>query len=119
MRTRDGGRANFTRPGLAPALIAAAVLVFCVGFVNDSGFFLVRLGVTVLALIIVVFAIQGRNWLAAAAMAAAAVLWNPVLPVPTGGPTWAALQFVGSAAFIAVGIFLRVPTREDGTGSAG
>ncbi|WP_066518940.1 DUF6804 family protein [Curtobacterium ammoniigenes] len=119
MRTRDGGRANFTRPGLAPALIGAAVLTFCASFVNDAGFFAVRLGVTVLALIILVFAAQGGRWIAATVVAAIAVLWNPVLVIPLTGPLWMALQFVGSAVLVAVGILLRVPVREDGRGSAG
>lgn len=108
----SGGKpevAPFTRPALAPALIAAIVLVACVAIVDSSAFVFARWGVTVLALIIVVFAVRARTWWAALVMAAVAVCWNPLVTVPIPGEAWAALQIVAAALFIVVGIVVKVP----------
>lgn len=99
----------FTRPALAPSLIAAIVLLACVAIVDSSGFVFARWGVTVLALIVLVFAVRGRAWWAAALMAAVAVCWNPLVVVPIPGEVWAALQIVAAALFIVVGILVKVP----------
>ena len=105
--------ADFTRPALAPSLLAAVVLLACVAFLDAPAFVFARWGVTVLALIVVVFAIRGRVWWAAVLTAAVAVLWNPVLTVPLPGQVWAALQLVAAALFIVVGILVKVPRTSD------
>lgn len=107
----------FTRPALAPSLLAAVVLVSCVAIVDSSAFVFARWGVTVLALIVLVFAIRGRTWWAAVLTAAVAVCWNPVVVVPIPGQVWAALQLVAAAIFVAVGIAVKVP-REAEAGRA-
>ncbi|MBT1676612.1 DUF6804 family protein [Curtobacterium aurantiacum] len=103
----------FTRPALAPSLIAAIVLLSCVAIVDSSGFVFARWGVTVLALIVLVFAIRGRTWWAALLMAAVAVCWNPLVTVPIPGQVWAGLQLVAAALFIVVGIVVKVPRETD------
>ncbi|PZE67623.1 hypothetical protein DEI83_05805 [Curtobacterium sp. MCBD17_021] len=100
---------DFTRPALAPSLLAAVVLLACVAFVDASAFVFARWGVTVLALIVLVFAIRGRAWWAAVLTAAVAVCWNPVVTVPFPGEVWAGLQLVAAALFIVVGIAVKVP----------
>ncbi|KQO64847.1 DUF6804 family protein [Curtobacterium sp. Leaf261] len=99
----------FTRPALAPGLLAAVVLLACIVLVDSGPFVFVRWGVTVLALIVLVFAVRGRSWLSVGITAAIVVLWNPVLQIPIPGQVWAALQVVAAAAFIAVGILVKVP----------
>jgi hypothetical protein len=97
-RAGSGGAdrpADFTRPALAPSLLAAVVLLACVAFVDSSAFVFVRWGVTVLALIVLVFTVRGRAWWAAVLMAAVAVLWNPIAPI--------------AAVFVVVGIVVKVP----------
>jgi|GEM_PF-1578914 len=105
----DGRTPPFTRPALAPSLLAAVVLLACVAIVDSSAFVFARWGVTVLALIVLVFAVRGRTWWAAALMVAVAVCWNPVAVVPIPGEVWAALQIVAAALFIVVGIVVKVP----------
>ncbi|WP_181439534.1 DUF6804 family protein [Curtobacterium sp. MCBD17_032] len=104
-----GALPDFTRPALAPSLLAAVVLLACVAFIDSSAFVFARWGVTVLALIVLVFAIRGRAWWAAVLTAAVAVCWNPVLTLPLPGQLWAGLQLVAAALFIVVGIAVKVP----------
>jgi hypothetical protein len=104
---------DFTRPALAPSLLAAVVLIACVALVDVPAFVAVRWGVTVLALIVLVFAVRGRTWWAAVLTAAVAVCWNPLVTVPMPGQLWAALQLVAAAVFIVVGIAVKVPREAD------
>lgn len=103
----------FTRPALAPSLIAAIVLLACVAIIDSSGFVFARWGVTVLSLIVLVFAVRGRAWWAAVLTAAIAVCWNPLAVVPIPGEVWAALQLVAAALFIVVGILVTVPRETE------
>lgn len=116
-RPADGGRElpPYTRPALAPSLLAAVVLLACVAIIDASAFVFARWGVTVLALIILVFAVRGRTWWAAALMAAVAVCWNPLVVVPIPGQVWAALQIVVAALFVVVGLAVKVPRETDAT----
>lgn len=113
----SGGRElpPYTRPALAPSLLAAVVLLACVAIIDSSAFVFARWGVTVLALIVLVFAVRGRTWWAALLMAAVAVCWNPLVVVPIPGQVWAALQVVAAALFIAVGLAVKVPRETDAT----
>ncbi|ROR33317.1 hypothetical protein EDF63_1725 [Curtobacterium sp. JUb34] len=104
---------GFTRPALAPSLIAAIVLLACVAIIDSSGFVFARWGVTVLALIVLVFAVRGKTWWAALLMAAVAVCWNPLVTVPIPGQVWAALQILVAALFIVMGIAVKVPREAD------
>ncbi|KTR10419.1 DUF6804 family protein [Curtobacterium luteum] len=105
----------YTRPALAPSLLAAVVLLACVAIIDASAFVFARWGVTVLALIVLVFAVRGRSWWAAALMAAVAVSWNPLVVVPIPGQVWAALQILAAALFIVVGLAVKVPRETDAT----
>jgi hypothetical protein len=105
----------FTRPALAPALIAAIVLLACVALVDSSGFVFARWGVTVLALIVLVFSIRGKTWWAAVLMAAVAVCWNPLATVPIPGQVWAAMQLLAAALFVVVGLVVKVPRETAAT----
>lgn len=104
---------DFTRPALAPSLLAAVVLIACVALIDVPAFVAVRWGVTVLALIVLVFAVRGRTWWAAAVTAAIAVCWNPLVTVPLPGQLWAALQLVAAAVFIVIGIAVKVPREAE------
>ncbi|WP_083420804.1 DUF6804 family protein [Curtobacterium sp. MCBA15_009] len=104
---------GFTRPALAPSMIAAVVLLACVAIVDSSGFVFARWGVTVLALIVLVFAVRGRTWWAAVLMTAVAVCWNPLITVPIPDEVWAALQLVAAALFVVVGLVVKVPREAD------
>jgi len=109
---------SFTRPALAPSLLAAVVLLACVAVIDSSAFVFARWGVTVLALIVLVFAVRGRVWWAVALTAAVAVCWNPVVVVPIPGQVWAALQLVVAALFVVVGITVKVPREAEAGGAS-
>ncbi|WP_175470221.1 DUF6804 family protein [Curtobacterium sp. MCBA15_001] len=104
----------FTRPALAPGLLAAVVLLACVALLDDPAFVAVRWGVTVLALIVLVFALRGRTWWALIVTAAIAVCWNPLVTVPIPGQVWAALQIIAAAVFVVIGIAVKVPRSAEG-----
>ncbi|MFJ7287191.1 DUF6804 family protein [Curtobacterium sp. AB451] len=106
---------GFTRPALAPSLIAAMLLLACLAVIDSSAFVFARWGVSVLALIVLVFAVRGRTWWAAVLMAAVAVCWNPIAVVPIPGEVWAALQLVAAALFVVVGIVVTVPRETEPT----
>ena len=112
------GTPGYTRPALAPSLLAAIVLLACVAVIDSSAFVFARWGVTVLALIVLVFAVRGRVWWAAVLTAAIAVCWNPVVVVPIPGQVWAALQLLAAALFIVVGIVVKVPRGTDATSAS-
>ncbi|WP_258375201.1 DUF6804 family protein [Curtobacterium sp. MCSS17_008] len=108
-----GSTPPFTRPALAPSLLAAVVLLACTAIVDAPAFVFARWGVTVLALIVLVFAVRGRTWWAAVLTAAIAVCWNPVVVVPIPGEVWAALQVLAAALFVVVGLVVKVPRETD------
>jgi len=108
---------EFTRPALAPGLLAAVALVAGSVLLDSSIFTGFRYAVSILALIVLVFAIRGRAWWALPLLAAIAVLWNPVVVVPLDGQPWAALQFVAAVVFVIVGVRTKVPT-DDAPGTA-
>jgi hypothetical protein len=85
------------------------VLLACIVLVDNGVFLFVRMAVTVLALICLVFAARGRSVLGIVLTALIAIAWNPVVTLPIPGQLWAALQVVAAAAFVAVGILVKVP----------
>lgn len=103
----------FTRPALAPGIIAAIVLVAGSALIGTDGFVWILYPVSILAVIVCVFAVQARQpwWLAA--MIPIAVAWNPVVPLPLSGTVWQAAQFVAALVFLLVGIRLRVRNPDD------
>lgn len=109
------GDPGWRRLALAPGLIAAVVLFVGIALIGQDPFVFVSWGVAVLALIVIVFAIQARHWWWLPVFAAIAVFWNPVVPFGFDGPLWLGAQYVAIAAFIAAGVLIKVPTPE-GTG---
>lgn len=100
---------------LAPGLIAAVVLFVGIALIGEEPFVFVSWGVAVLALIVLVFAIQARQWWWVPVFAAVAVLWNPVAPFGFEGQWWLGAQYLAIAAFIAAGILIKVPTPAEGS----
>jgi len=100
----------FTRPALAPGLIAAIALLAGTALLDSDVFTVFRYVVSIFALIVLVFAYRGRLWWALPLLAAVAVLWNPVFVVPVQPELWQGLQFVAAALMIAVGVLVKVPT---------
>jgi len=80
---------------------------------NQSWYLFIRFAVAILALICCVFAGQAKQWWWVVPLAAVAVLWNPVFPIPLSGQIWVALQFVAALVFVASGILVKVRNPED------
>lgn len=97
------------RTALIPALIAVVALLVGVALIEGDGFTVIRYIVSIFAMIVAVFAWQGRQWWWIGPLAAIAVLWNPVIPIDLGVPElWLGLQYVAAIVFIAAGILIKV-----------
>jgi len=105
---------EFRRTALAPGILGAIVLVAGLALLdNASGYLFIRFGVSILALIVCVFAYQAGRWWWIVALAAIAIVWNPVVPFELHGQWWVAAQFVAALAFVAAGILIKVKNPED------
>ncbi|MCS5715020.1 hypothetical protein NVV95_10700 [Herbiconiux sp. CPCC 205716] len=100
---------DFTRPALAPGLLGAIALVAFLAVIGDDGWFTVaRFVIAILALIMLVFAVQAKQWWWLPPLAAIAVLWNPVLPIDLPLIGWQIAHGVGAIVFIASGLLIKV-----------
>jgi hypothetical protein len=95
------------RDALAPGLLGAVALLGGLVLVDLDAFQVIRFAAAILALIMVVFAVQARHWWWVPVLAAVAVLWNPIVPFPFGGQPWRLGQIAGAAVFLAAGLTIR------------
>jgi hypothetical protein len=102
----------FTRPALAPGILAAIVLMAGVAFLDSSWFIVVHFVVTILAAIIAWFAIQARQWWWLVVLVPIILLWNPVVPLGFEGPGWFSAQLIAPIFLVAAGILIKVPTAD-------
>lgn len=106
---------EFRRTALAPGILAAIVLIAGVALIGTDGFIWIRYAVSILALIVAVFAWQARQWWWLIGLIPIAVAWNPVWPLEPDRTIWLAAQFVGALIFIAAGILIKVADAENRT----
>jgi hypothetical protein len=99
---------GFRRLALAPALVATVALLAGFALIESDGFVVIRFLVTILALIVVVFAFQARHWWWIPPLVAVAVLWNPVFPVDVPQPWWTGAQYLAILIFVLAGILIKV-----------
>lgn len=104
---------EFRRTALAPAVLAAIVLLAGVALVGADGYLVIRFAVSILALIIAVFAWQARQWWWLPLLAAIAVLFNPVVVVPIEGDALLIAHYVSIIVLLVIGIFVKVRNPED------
>jgi hypothetical protein len=104
---------QFRRTALAPGILGTIVLLAGIALIGSDAFLIIRFVVSILALIICVFAWQARQWWWFAVLGPIAVLWNPVFPIELGGDLWLGLQYLAAIAFVLVGILVKVPNRDD------
>ena len=96
-----------------PSLLAVVALLIGVVLIAGEGFTVIRYVVSILALIVAVFAWQARQWWWIIVLAPIAVLWNPVVPIDLGMPDlWLGLQYVAAIVFIVCGILIKVPDKS-------
>jgi hypothetical protein len=111
--TRDRyGRPAFRRTALAPALLAGVALLGAVALIESPAFLVFRFVVSILALVVLVFAFQAKHWWWIPVMLGIAVVWNPVIPLDISGPWWVGAQYVAIPVFVLAGVFIKVPFTE-------
>jgi hypothetical protein len=102
------------RTAIIPAVLAAIVLLAGLALLEADGFLVIRFAVSILALIVAVFAWQARQWWWLIGLVPIAVLWNPIVPIDLGAPSlWSALQYVAVIVFLVAGILIRVDERAE------
>jgi len=104
------------RDALAPGMLGAIALLAGLALVDTDAFLVIRFAVSILALIVVVFAVQARHWWWVPVLVGVAVVWNPVLPLPFGGQPWRLAQIAGAVLFVVVAVTVK---RHDPTDRAG
>ena len=107
------GRPAFRRTALAPGLLAAVVLLVGVALIEGDAFLVIRFAVSILALIVGVFAFQARHWWWIPLMLAIAVAWNPVFPFGFSGPLWVGAQYVAILVFALAGVLIKAPVKPE------
>jgi len=104
----------FRRTALAPGILATIVLFAGFALLNSDGFVWIRFAVSILALIVIVYALQAKQWWWLFGLAPIAVLWNPIVPVDVPDPVlWMAMQYVAAGVFIAAGLLIKIVNPDD------
>jgi hypothetical protein len=99
----------FNRAALVPGLLGAIVLLAGLALIGGDWYLYVRYAVSILALILCVFAGQARMWWWFAGLVPLAVVWNPVWPLPLGGVALQGLSIAGAVVFVAAAVTIKIP----------
>jgi hypothetical protein len=97
------------RAALAPGILGAIVLVGGLALIGGEWYLYVQYAVSILALILCVFAGQAKMWWWFAALIPIAVIWNPVWPIAFPDLALRLLHLAGAVAFVAVAVTVKVP----------
>jgi hypothetical protein len=81
--------------------------------VGQDGYIVIRFAVSILALIVAVFAWQARQWWWVPLLAAIAVVFNPVIVVPIEGDPLLGAHYVSALVLIVVAVLVKVRNPED------
>ena len=100
---------TFSRSALAPGLLGAIALLAGLALIDTDSFIIIRYAVSILALILCVFAVQGSAWWWLIGLAPIAVLWNPIFVIELHGQGWVGAQYLAALLFIVVGVRVKVP----------
>ena len=104
---------RFRRTALVPGILGALVLLAGVALIEGAGFTFIRFAVSILALVVSVYAWQAKQWWWLCALVPIAVIWNPVVPVEFEGDAWLGAQYVAALAFTAAGILIKIRNPDD------
>ncbi|MGH1548179.1 DUF6804 family protein [Leifsonia poae] len=98
----------FNRAALAPGMLGALILLFGLALPGDW-YLYVRYAVSILALILCVFAGQAGRWWWLAGLIPIAVLWNPVWPITAVAGALPLLSLAAAAVFIVAALTIKIP----------
>jgi uncharacterized membrane protein YoaK (UPF0700 family) len=104
---------EFRRTALVPGILTALVLLAGIALIQSDGFTVIRYAVSILALVVCVFAWQAKHWWWLIPIIPIAIIWNPVVPTAIEGDVWLGMQYVAALVFIAAGILIRIRNPED------
>jgi hypothetical protein len=110
--TRPAARPEFSRSALVPGLLGAIVLIAGFALIGTEWYLYVRYVVSILALILCVFAGQAKQWWWLAGLLPIAVIWNPVWPVTLDDLVLRGLELAASVVFVAAAIVIKVPVDQ-------
>lgn len=110
---KSAAEPEYTRPAFAPGLLGALALLAGLALLDSEVFIAIRFLVSILAIIICVFAVRARAWWWLIALVPIAVLWNPVIVIPLHGQGWVSAQFIAALLFILIGVKTKVPARRE------
>lgn len=107
---------TFRRPALAPGILGAIALMIGPIWLGRDAFAIVLYVVSILAVIMLVFAASSTLRVLIIPLALIAIAWNPVYPLDFSGPWWLVAQFVAALAMVLTGVFIRVPLPAEDRG---
>lgn len=99
----------YNRSALVPGLLGSIVLLVGLALVSGGWYQYVLYAVSILALILCVFAVQAKKWWWLAGLIPIAVLWNPVWPIPGLTPALPLLTLPAAIVFTVAGIMIKAP----------
>ncbi len=104
----------YRRTALAPGILGAIVLFAGFALLGSDGFLFIRFGVSILALVVAVYAWQAGQWWWLIGFVPIALLWNPVFPIEIAlGGLWLALQYLAALVFVVAGLRIKIPNPDD------
>ncbi|WP_349898423.1 DUF6804 family protein [Parafrigoribacterium soli] len=100
---------EFRRTALAPGILAAIVLLAGLALLDSGdGYLWIRFPVSILGVIVGIYAWQSKQFWWLVGLVPIVVLWNPVFIIELHGQFWVAMQFVAALVFIAAGILIKI-----------
>lgn len=102
---------TFTRPALAPSILAAMALMAGAALIGNEWFILVRFVVAILVAVMGVFAVQAKAYFWLIVIVPVVIAWNPVFPITMGGTGWAIAHLAVPVALVVAGFLITMPVK--------
>lgn len=117
--SRPAAKPTFARLALLPGILGGIVLLASFALIGGDWYIWVRFVVAILALIMCVFAVQGKSYWWLIGLVPVAIVFNPVWPLPIDDLWLRLLSLAGTVVFVAAGIAIKVPVGEEKPGPQG
>ncbi|WP_210415924.1 DUF6804 family protein [Humibacter ginsenosidimutans] len=118
--SRPAAQPTYARLALLPGILGGIVLLASFALIGNSAWYIwVRFIVAILALIMCVFAVQGKSYWWLIGLVPVAVVFNPVWPLPIDDLWMRLLTLASTVVMIAAGVAIKVPVGEEKAGPQG